>query len=576
MIGYLVEHRRTGSPHWVRATPLLVPYPEISLSGLEPGWRYQFRIVAENAAGRSEPSELSDPLTVTLQRNAITAPHFTTELRDTTAIENDKVEFRVNVIGTPSPQISWFKDGFEIFSSRRTKISTENTISSLIIHQAALTDEGEIKCTATNRAGHMVTRARLKLEAPPKIRLPRQYEDGLIIEAEEVVRLKVGLAGRPAPDVIWNHNGEIITDGGRYEIVTNDKNSSLKITNTTRGDRGEYQLKAINTLGEDNAFFLVTVTARPQPPGKVLIAMSLGKSVTITWSPPDDDGGCKIGNYIVEYFRQGWNVWLKAATTRQLTTILNDLIEGSEYRFRVKAENPYGLSDPSPESETLFIPDPKRGITKPGDSDNNSSFDETQPMASPRKKTQVSSVSSSKSSLDDDKSTKSQRSKHLHPQIYDSENFAREMSYGTSDAVYISKTSETDLNSNVPKSNGKVTSINMSSPVANRKLTSKILSPIATRKSIEPKQIVIEKEPSPPQLSPAAPSPKPPFAAPSPKLSPVQTPRDNHEELHNSSEFVLVLYPEKENTKNEQSNYETFLLISSLIKVILFFRTYII
>lgn len=280
IIGYLVEHRRTGSPHWVKATPLLVPYPEISLSGLEPGWRYQFRIVAENAVGKSEPSEISDPLTVTLQRNAIAAPHFTTELRETTAIENEKVEFRVNIIGTPTPQISWFKDGFEIFSSRRMKILTENTISTLTIHQASLTDEGEIKCTATNRAGHMVTRAKLKIEAPPKIRLPRQYEDGLIIEADEIVRLKIAIAGRPAPNVIWSHNGETIVNDSRRELETNEKNSFLKIINSRRSDRGEYHIKAVNSLGDDNASFLVTVTARPQPPGKVVIAMSLGKTVT--------------------------------------------------------------------------------------------------------------------------------------------------------------------------------------------------------------------------------------------------------------------------------------------------------
>jgi hypothetical protein len=54
-------------------------------------------------------------------------------------------------------------------------------------------------------------------------------------------------------------------------------------------------------------------------------------------------------------------VWLKAATCRHLTTTLADLIEGSEYKFRVKAENPYGVSDPSIESEAVFIPDPRRG-----------------------------------------------------------------------------------------------------------------------------------------------------------------------------------------------------------------------
>lgn len=66
--------------------------------------------------------------------------------------------------GTPIPKISWFKDKFEIFSSRRTRIVTENGKSTLLIHQTALNDEGEIKCTATNRAGHVSTRAKLLLE----------------------------------------------------------------------------------------------------------------------------------------------------------------------------------------------------------------------------------------------------------------------------------------------------------------------------------------------------------------------------------------------------------------------------
>lgn len=66
--------------------------------------------------------------------------------------------------GIPTPKVAWYKDGFEIFSSRRQRIVTDNDISTLIIHQAALMDEGEIKCTATNRAGHAITKARLRLE----------------------------------------------------------------------------------------------------------------------------------------------------------------------------------------------------------------------------------------------------------------------------------------------------------------------------------------------------------------------------------------------------------------------------
>ncbi|XP_039287688.1 neurofilament medium polypeptide [Nilaparvata lugens] len=360
--GYLVEHRRTGSPHWVRSSPALLRAPELTLSGLEPGWRYQFRVSAQNAAGLSAPGDLSELLTVTLQRTAASAPHFLTELRDLLATENEKAELTVEVRGTPSPTVAWYKDGVEVYSGRRHRIVTENGCSSLIIYQAALTDEGEFKCTATNRVGHAVTKATLTIQAPPSIRLPRQYEEGLLFEKDEVIRLKVTVAGKPLPAVTWHHNGEPIVNNNRCEVSTNERFAMLKMDEARRSDRGEYQVRAANQLGEDTASFLVTVTDRPQGPGKACVVMTLGRSVTLSWSAPEDDGGCKIGNYIVEYYRIGWNMWLKAATCRQLTTTLGDLIQGSEYKFRVKAENPFGVSEPGEESDILFIPDPQRGL----------------------------------------------------------------------------------------------------------------------------------------------------------------------------------------------------------------------
>lgn len=75
-----------------------------------------------------------------------------------------QVEFTVRVEGTPTPQVAWYHDGFEIFSNRRQRIVTNGDASSLIIYEAAMSDEGEIKCTATNRAGHAQTKAKLALE----------------------------------------------------------------------------------------------------------------------------------------------------------------------------------------------------------------------------------------------------------------------------------------------------------------------------------------------------------------------------------------------------------------------------
>ncbi|GLH01380.1 Uncharacterized protein GBIM_07535, partial [Gryllus bimaculatus] len=181
----------------------------------------------------------------------------------------------------------------------------------------------------------------------------------------ELIRLKVSVAGRPLPRVTWLHNGEPLPFGGRYEVTNTERASALRVSEARRADRGEYQVRATSRLGEDAAAFLVTVTDRPMPPGRAKVVATQGRAVSLEWTEPNDDGGCKIGNYIVEYYRIGWNVWLKAATCRQLSTTLEDLIEGSEYKFRVKAENPYGVSDPSDESEIVFIPDPRRGLMEP-------------------------------------------------------------------------------------------------------------------------------------------------------------------------------------------------------------------
>ncbi|XP_072930725.1 uncharacterized protein MnM [Epargyreus clarus] len=354
--GYQVECNRLGSPDWIRTAPPVVLRPELVLSGLEPPHRYQFRVAALNVVGRSEFSELSDVLTVSSERGLQDPPIFLQHLEDVTVLENDKTEFRVSFSGSPTPTIAWFKDDYEIFSSRRTAITTNESSSVLIFHQTLSSDEGEIKCTATNRAGHAVTKARLSLEAAPKLRYPRQYEDGLLYEINETVFLKTTIVGKPTPTIEWRHDGQPIEGDSRVEITNTPKFSILKIQSARRSDRGEYQVHAKNNIGEDTAAFLVTITAPPDPPRRVSVTRQVDKSVTLDWEPPEDDGGCRIGNYVIEYYRSGWNVWLKATTSRKTNVTLFDLIEGSEYRFRVKAESPYGMSAPSVESAPVKIP----------------------------------------------------------------------------------------------------------------------------------------------------------------------------------------------------------------------------
>lgn len=63
----------------------------MTLSGLEPGSRYQFRVKAVNSLGHSPASIVSDPVTITVHRTAVVAPVFVSGIEDRVALENDQV-----------------------------------------------------------------------------------------------------------------------------------------------------------------------------------------------------------------------------------------------------------------------------------------------------------------------------------------------------------------------------------------------------------------------------------------------------------------------------------------------------
>lgn len=281
----------------------------------------------------------------------------------------------------------------------------------------------------------------------------------------------------------------------------------------------------------------MTVTAKPSPPQNVRISMSLGRSVTLTWSAPEDDGGCKIGNYVVEYFRIGWDVWLKASSTRQLTTTLNDLIEGSEYKFRVKAESPYGLSEPSDESKILFIPDPKRGIVTPTHRSIKAST--LSPNAG-RKNAAIYSQTNRKSPIKQIVISDVPKNVEFISQIYDNEQIVQELSYGTSvlddrnaqkrkDSLPGDLERNSNLNSIEPNktivSNSKLMKLGRESPNPS---PVEVATSVRSRNSNE-KETHGELDDDKNKLATTA-----------------------HDEVHTSNEYMLVLYDDKNKEKPQE------------------------
>ena len=88
------------------------------------------------------------------------------------------------------------------------------------------------------------------------------------------------------------------------------------------------------------------------PDAPVLKAAAGNESVTLSWTPANDDGGAPVTGY--RYRRVGAPTEDVGAEVRRATVI--ELENGTEYRFQVRAVNRVGESDWSAEAKATPIP----------------------------------------------------------------------------------------------------------------------------------------------------------------------------------------------------------------------------
>lgn len=88
----------------------------------------------------------------------------------------------------------------------------------------------------------------------------------------------------------------------------------------------------------------LTVLAVPDKPGVPQLTDVKDGSITATWTPPENDGGAPITNYILEYRSEGSASWKKATekTLTELKFAASGLNDKELYEFRVAAVNKAG------------------------------------------------------------------------------------------------------------------------------------------------------------------------------------------------------------------------------------------
>lgn len=90
---------------------------------------------------------------------------------------------------------------------------------------------------------------------------------------------------------------------------------------------------------------------KPGPPRNLQVSDVRSDSCYLTWKEPEDDGGSVITNYVVERKDVASAQWVSvSSTSKKRSHMAKYLMEGTQYLFRVAAENLFGRG---PYVETL-------------------------------------------------------------------------------------------------------------------------------------------------------------------------------------------------------------------------------
>lgn len=99
------------------------------------------------------------------------------------------------------------------------------------------------------------------------------------------------------------------------------------------------------------------VPGPPDPPASYPLVTNIGNnSIGIEWSSPAFDGGSQITGYVIEMKNSADAEWKEiSGLSHSLSHTVKNLQPNTKYRFRVKAENAYGQSEPSYESNEISV-----------------------------------------------------------------------------------------------------------------------------------------------------------------------------------------------------------------------------
>ncbi|XP_026820148.1 obscurin-like isoform X6 [Rhopalosiphum maidis] len=316
-------------------------------------------------------------------RKLYQAPVFTQRFSHNQQLLSRDAKFHARVTGVPSPSIIWHKNGHQLTNGDKYKLKRDGEVCSLTISDVNGDDAGLYSCIATNRDGTATCEAQLSI-APRIVDESRKQEPPSFMKKIGDCEVFDGMTakftacatGWPEPEYEWFLDTNRLYETERIRM---EKEGSgllrLKILHADSIiDSGRYKLRIFNPHGEayceasilfDNGldsrskrpvgelykdFDRYRATGAPLPlPDPPTITRMSDKRLTLSWKPSLPITPRTPVTYLVEMEEQPKGEWTTVrAGIRGCACDIHNLIPFRDYKFRVRVENNYGISDPSP------------------------------------------------------------------------------------------------------------------------------------------------------------------------------------------------------------------------------------
>ncbi|MED6295336.1 hypothetical protein CHARACLAT_030705, partial [Characodon lateralis] len=182
---------------------------------------------------------------------------------DVTIIKGTLASLLCIADGSPTPTISWLRDGATLMVDHRVSLLSLNT--TLHLNQAQVNDTGLYSCVANNNAGQASRHFNLKVLDPPRIRSSDQSAKVSVV-LNNVLELLCEATGIPTPALTWLKDERPLPQTESLRLLRGGE--VLHFTSAQLDDTGRYSCLANSAAGDDDKDFLVQVHVPPDISGE--------------------------------------------------------------------------------------------------------------------------------------------------------------------------------------------------------------------------------------------------------------------------------------------------------------------